>query len=139
MNRMKLQSARHMRGVTLIELMIVVVVVAILAAVAYPSFLDQVRKTRRADGKAMLLQTSQQLERCYTRVSRYDGCGIAFPIASDEAFYSVSAPTLTPNTFVLNAAPQGDQTADTRCGALQLTSAGQQGSLGGVTDTANCW
>lgn len=44
--------------------MITVVIIGILAAIAYPSYQEQVRKSRRADG--MLMQTAQELERCYT-------------------------------------------------------------------------
>lgn len=54
------------RGVTLVELMVVVAVVAILAALGYPAYLEQQLKGRRADGKAMLNHVIQQSERFYT-------------------------------------------------------------------------
>lgn len=128
-------------GITLIELMIVVVILGILAAVAYPSFQEQVRKSRRADGKAVLMETAQQLERCYTRFGRYNdaGCGVALPADSAEGYYSVSAGALTASSFTLNAAPQGDQANDARCGTLRLTSTGLQGSQGADTDANDCW
>jgi type IV pilus assembly protein PilE len=131
----------RMRGITLLELMIVVVIVGILAAFAYPSYRAQVMKTYRADGKAMLMQVSQQLERCYTRFSSYNnaGCGVTFPVTSPDGHYSVSATTLTAAAFTLDAAPQGGQTADTKCGVLRLTSTGVEGSQGASTDTNDCW
>ena len=129
-----------MRGITLIELLIVVVIVGILAAVAYPSYQNQVRKTKRADGKAKLMETAQALERCYTRFGSYnDGnCGVALPVLSDEGHYKLTG-AVNATSFTLNAAPQGDQTRDSTCGTLRLTSTGLQGSQGEDTDVNNCW
>ena len=133
--------AAHMRGITLIELMIVVVIVGMLAAFAYPSYRAQVMKTYRSDGKATLMQVSQQLERCYTRFSSYNnaGCAVVFPVASPEGHYSVTATALTASAFTLDATPQGPQSSDTKCGVLRLTSTGVEGSQGASTDTNNCW
>jgi type IV pilus assembly protein PilE len=132
-----------MRGVTLLELMIVVVVIGILAAIAYPSYQNQVRKTKRADGKAMLMETAQELERCYTRFSSYDaaGCDIAddLPLSSSEGHYVISATVLNASAFTLDATPQGDQANDAECGVLRLTSSGIQGSLGADSDANECW
>ena len=138
--KMQRQRART-RGVTLIELVIAMAVVAILAAIAFPSYQEQMRKTRRADGKAELMETAQQLERCYTRFSRYnDGnCGVALPFNSSEGYYVVSAAAITASAFTLDATPQGAQANDTRCGVLRLTSTGQQGSQGQSTDANECW
>ena len=131
----------RIRGVTLLELMIVVVIVGILAAIAYPSYQDQVRKSRRADGKGVLLQTAQQLERCYTRFASYNNvnCGVALPVDSPEGFYQVSAAALTASSFTLDAAPQGAQAADAECGTLRLAHTGAQGSLGADGDANDCW
>lgn len=129
------------RGFTLIELMIVVVIVGILAAIAYPSYQDQVRKSRRADGKGALLQTAQQLERCYTRFASYNdaNCGVALPVDSPEGFYQVSAAALNASSFTLDAAPQGDQASDAECGTLRLAHTGAQGSQGADGDANDCW
>ena len=131
----------RMRGITLIELLIVVVIVGILAAIAYPSYQQQVRKTKRADGKAALLDTAQELERCYTRFARYnDGnCGVALPSNSPEGFYVITANALDASSFTLDAAPQGDQANDAACGTLRLTNAGIQGSQGADADANDCW
>lgn len=140
-NKARLQGKGRMRGITLIELMIVVVIVGILAAVAYPSYQNQVRKSKRADGKAELLETAQELERCYTRFGRYnDGnCAVAFPITSPEGHYALTAPTLTAVSFTLAATPQADQANDAECGVLRLTSTGVQGSQGADADANDCW
>ncbi len=130
-----------MRGITLLELMIVVVIVGILASLAYPSYKSQVLKTRRADGKSQLMQTAQALERCYTRSATYVGCGtVAFPVTSPDGYYSITAVGgVTAAAYTLAAAPLGDQAKDTKCGTLRLTSTGIQGSQGVDNDVNACW
>lgn len=131
-----------MSGVTLLELMIVVVIIGILVSVAYPSYIEQSRRTKRADGKAVLLQTAQALERCYTRFASYNnaGCGVAFPINSTDGHYVLNpAGAITASAFTLAAVPQGDQVKDSKCGTLRLTSTGVQGSLGVDSDANACW
>jgi len=137
-------TRRSMRGVTLIELMIVVSVIAILTTIAYPSYRVYMLRTHRAEAKATLMQTAQQLERCYTRFNAYNngGCAIATTlggagVSSTGNYYTVTftaAPTAS--AYSLTAAPQGSQTQDTTCGSLTLTQAGARGQSGSAT---NCW
>ena len=69
MNRIQKYSA----GFTLIELMIVVAIIGILAAVAYPAYTDSVLKGRRAQGRAAVAQLIQQQERYITQRNCYLG------------------------------------------------------------------
>ena len=130
---------RHHRGFTLIELMIVVVVVGILAAIAFPSYARYVEQARRADAKSALLDAAQRLERCYTQRNHYANC-LTFPIDSPDGFYTVTvspAITDTSPTFTLTATPQGVQDGSP-CGAFTLTNNGARdvtGSLG----RDRCW
>lgn len=138
---MRGQLPRGASGVTMIELLIVVVIVGILAAVAYPMYRENVRAGRRADGMAALHNTAQVLERCYTRYGAFNnaGCATGLPFTTAKGFYTISAAALTANTFTLAATPQGAQNPDSRCGVLRLTHTGVQGSLNASTDTNKCW
>lgn len=133
---------RRASGVTMIELLIVVVIVGILAAVAYPMYRENVRAGRRADGMAALHTTQQLLERCYTRYGAYNnaGCATGLPFTTAKGFYTISAVgSITANAYTLAATPAGAQNPDTRCGVLRLYSTGVQGSQGAATDTNKCW
>lgn len=125
---------RRQAGFTLIEVMIAVAVVAILAAIAYPSYIRYVTESRRTEAKAILMETAGRLERCYTVSSDYTGC-VTFPVDSENEVYEVSATTLTASTYTLSAVPQGAQaTRDTECGTFTLTQTGARGA-----GDSDCW
>jgi type IV pilus assembly protein PilE len=131
-------------GFTLIELMIVVGIVGILVAIAYPAYQDQIRKTKRADAEAGLTELAQFMERFYTSNGRYvDGGGAppALPFTQtpkDEnaKAYNLSLSAVNATSFTLQAVPIGAQAADS-CGTLTLTNTGQKGASGGAVST--CW
>ncbi len=79
------------RGFTLIEVMIVVALVGILAAVAYPSYMGSIRKARRTDAENGLTQAVQRMELQFARNTTYVGATI--PAQSPEGYYTL---TLTP-------------------------------------------
>ena len=125
------------RGFTLIELMIVVVVVGILAAIAIPSYSNYVDRATRADAKSSLLAAAQLLERCYTLNNSYNGCTI--PNESDDGFYSIAFTAPTSTTYLLTATPLGRQLArdGTRCSSFTFDHRGQRDATG--TEAARCW
>jgi len=148
------------KGFTLMELMIAVAVVGILAAIAYPSYVEQLRKTRRSDAKAALLNGAQVLERCYTEYNTYNN--IACPAVKntdntklDPAFttteggyYTLSAASLTATGFSLQATPAGGVQANDKCGYLRYSNIGQKlvggdadgdGVVGDNDDIQMCW
>ncbi len=126
------------RGFTLVEVLIVVVILGILAAIAYPSYSEQVRKSRRSDGKVVLVETAQRLERCYTEFNSYNhaSCTVTFPLESVEKYYDVTAPILTASTYSLTATPKGVH-HDADCTTLTLDHRNQRGATG--NDPTVCW
>ena len=134
---------QRMRGVTLLELMVVVVIIGILVAIAYPGYQSQIQKTRRAEGKAVLLDAAQRLERCYTRYNAYNDARCDFlasltaGVASDSGWYIVTDAAPAAATFSLVATRQNAQTGDTLCGNLTLTDRGVRGATGTAPET--CW
>ena len=125
-------------GFTLIELMIVVGIVAILAAVAIPSYQESVRRGRRADARVAMTNLATRLERCFTQFGAYDAddCEIASPVDSPEGFYELSVETEAA-TWTLTAEPQGAQADDQACGTFTLTNTGQRDVSG--TTPERCW
>lgn len=139
------------RGFTLIELMIAVAVLAIIAAIAYPSYLDQVRASRRTDAKNALLEAAARQERFYSEYNTYTGtyvagtgctglvCGLGFADnQSPEGNYQMSITAANATSYTLQAAPQGDQASDTDCGNFTLNSLGVQG-VSGTDPAGRCW
>ena len=115
---------RVRRGFTLIELMIVVAVVAILAAVALPTYQDSVRKARRTEAKASLSVAAQMMERYLTEKGSYTGAtlgsGGVYADHSENNHYALSLADLGATTFTLNATPLSGQAVDL-CGRFTLT------------------
>ena len=129
---------RRAGGFSLIELMVVVVVIAILAAVAYPNYRESTLKSRRGQAKADLVEIAQILERKHTVNNSYGG---AVPELSDSSalrYYDFTPATLGAGAqaFTLTATPKGGQTADA-CGTLTLSHTGQKGQSSGTA--AECW
>lgn len=122
-------------GFTLIELMVVVAIIGIIAAIALPSYLESVNKSRRGEAKAEMTTLVHQLERCLTRFNSYadDDCGVGdgdeFETSSGQHEISIAATALE---YTISAVPQY---TDTRCGTLEINNAGIKSSA----DNDYCW
>lgn len=156
---------RKPKGFTLIEIMITVAIVAILAAVAMPSYTSYVQRGNRADARNTLLAAAQRMEQNYNLSGRYDQLqngtavndamlttwGLDRSPASGAKLYTIAFDTATPTRvdYVLMATPvAGTAQADDTCGVLRLTERNLKAAMGenpntaGVarnTNTANCW
>jgi len=143
-------------GFTLIELMIAIAVIAVLAAVVYPSYLSQIRKSGRSDAKVALSDAAQRLQRCFTTTSTYkpaagtctvvDSLTGSSGVSSTKGDYVVKLvndTSYTATTYTLQATPAtgSRQVQDTSCAKFTLTHTGVRGATNSssVDTTSSCW
>ena len=138
------------KGFTLIELMIVVAIIGIIAALGYPSYTESVAKSRRSNAQAEMMALSSALERYYTQNNHYSDAAAAGADtgAPDATLYTINAETTpfytitisavgdadTAQTYTISAAPAGAMVGD-RCGTMTINSAGVKAPA----NPTDCW
>lgn len=146
--QMKLSiSSKPQTGFTLLEAMIVVAIIAIISSIAYPSYQEHVRKAKRADAAASMMELAQFMERNYTANGKYLTSSNAAPTLpfttspkdGGTANYNLGFATNTPtaSTYTLQAVPTGSMSGD-KCGTLTLANTGKKGQDSGATQD-ECW
>jgi type IV pilus assembly protein PilE len=132
---------KRVRGVTLIELLIVVVIVSILAAVAYPNYRSYVQKSKRNEAKAALLQIATNQERFYLNHHFYtdDMTNLGFPaddnVPTDSGTYSVDVVAADANSYTARATYTLDDEEKAKCETFTITADGEKAS----TPRTDCW
>lgn len=130
---------KHQQGFTLIELLIVVVIAAILATIAYPSYQNYIRQTRLAAVRTQMLHNAQQLERYYTQKSTFVGFPAEnlqqneyFDISFSEG--TASMPNPSDSGYILKAVPNKETNANETCTVYYNDS----GIIWASSDKQNC-
>ncbi len=136
------------QGFTLTELLIVMAITAIIAAVAYPSYVKQIQKTKRADARIALNDVAQRQERYFllnrSYASTFTDLGYANNTpASPDGEYSLTLSNTTASTYTVNAtgATGKGQAKDTQCKTLSLDQRGARSAVdsSGNSTTSSCW
>lgn len=116
------------RGFTLIELMVVAAIVAILAAIAYPSYQQYIIRGKRSAAQAQMMDIANRQQqyllanRSYASKTQLEGGGYALPSeVSGDYSYDITVGSGTPPTFTITFTPGGAQASD---GNLTLGSDG---------------
>lgn len=123
-------------GFSLIELMIVLVIVAVLATIAYPAYREQVQSTRRADAQQALMGLAAAMERYHSQNLSYESAAVGdkdtgapriyaseAPLDGDRKYYDLRITSASVDDYTLQAQPKNDQDGD---GFLQLTADGSR-------------
>jgi type IV pilus assembly protein PilE len=130
-----------MKGITLIELMIAVVIVAVAFAIAVPNFREYSARARRAEAKAALLRVATNQERVYLQSNAYtsDMSKLGFPRAecnsTDSATYQICVTAADANSFTAVATYQKTDAEASKCQTFQVDERGVKTS----GPLADCW
>lgn len=135
----RVKTLAPVRGFTLLELMIVVVIISILAAIAIPTYRRYAIRAHRVDGQELLLRVANAQERYYSTTNQYGTLAdVGYTDTnSEKGYYSVSVAQASSQAFTATATPLDGQTADD-CQNLTINNVGVKDSSG-TTTNGSCW
>ncbi len=144
---MTIRSYSRSSGFTLIELMITIAVIAILAAIAYPTYDESVRRGRRADAQAVVLMSAQYMERFFTTNATYVGAALPTSLTtspegtgSASKFYDIVVSNLSATTYTLTATrSSGRPMASDKCGDFIVDQTGAKSLANYTASLDQCW
>jgi type IV pilus assembly protein PilE len=132
---------RPQQGFTIVEVVVVTLIIAILAAIALPSYAEYVRRGSRSEARGQILQASVWLERFRTETGSYAGAvlpaGLSQSPPTGGAKYNIALGGLTATTYVITATPVGPMAGDA-CGNLTLNAQNQRNRTGAAPFEL-CW
>lgn len=131
-------TGRSVRGFTLIELVIVLTVVAILAAVAVPGYQSQMRASRRAEAREALMRIQAAQERWRSSNASYAAtvAAIGQPATSADGNYALSVSGASATGYTATATAQAKQASDSSCATITVAVAGNSMTYG---PSNTCW
>lgn len=130
---------KTLSGFTLIEIMVVVLIIAILAAIALPSYKNYIVKSHRTEAQAAMLSLAQYLESKYNASFSYPA-EVDIPASlknpsNVSVYYTISVSIANASqTYTITAAPITSKQNDTQCGTLTLNEQGVK-----TPTTSGCW
>ncbi|MCU9949163.1 type IV pilin protein [Pseudomonas sp. PDM13] len=137
-----MKRAAHIGGFTLLEMLIAMVILAILASIALPSYLSYVLRSNRSEAQALLSEAASRQERYFTQNNSYASTAAALNMTSYVAnlkSYSLSISNVGAATYTLTATAIGSQVKDKDCKTLTLDQAGAKGYSGTAASASTCW
>jgi len=139
-----MQMRKYMQGVTLLELMVVVVIIGILTAIAFPNYREFVARAKRAEAKAALLKVATNQEKFYLQNQTFSddlselGFSGSAPFESETGAYTLTvAPNPTyPQGFIATATYIPDDAERAKCTSFSIDGGGTKSNTGNYSD---CW
>jgi type IV pilus assembly protein PilE len=136
------KPSTNVRGFSLIELVIVLLIIAILAAIAIPSYRKYVVRANRVDAQRALMDLAARQERVFYSKNAYasnlSDLGANSSVAGTN--YTIAPPSASSTAFSISATAVGTQkTSDKQCQSMSITNTGVQGSTGTTANDPACW